>query len=142
MRPRGHLQALPPRPAAHPREGLRDPRQPRGGQRGPLRPDPFTHNHRRHPINDSDQQPVHERDFDAEPVTLTELVEAWQDNNGAGAFAHWKWLYHNATADLRLGANAVSDALETVREYQEHIDGTLADLSPEERAEFDRRTSG
>lgn len=72
MHARGHVQALPPGPAAHQREGLRDPRQPRRLFRRPLLAVPHRHphdghavtdHHRRHTIDDNDQ-----RDFDREPV--------------------------------------------------------------------------
>ena len=148
MRPRSHVEAVPPRPAAHPREGLRDPRQPRGDQRGPLRPGPFTHNHGRHPIayNDHVKHPVDCADYhdhEQQPVTVADLLDAIDaarsvtDNGYRYDYAAFESLLNAATDDVKRSFYAVKGRLNEWH-HQRHA---LAALSPEERAEYDRRTT-
>ena len=109
--------------------------------------DPHTHNHRRHPISNADQLADHDsehpdhvhddvcnRDFDKQPVTFAELLDAWIDDSD---FAHWKLLHQHAPFELSNGTQNVAALIG----LHHDLAYDLARLSPSERAEFDRRTT-
>jgi hypothetical protein len=105
--------------------------------------DPFTHNHRRHAIaiidnkhrDDCAEFHDHETDcpvkHDDRPVTVADLLDAlydgYNDNDRAGEYFD---LRRRATASAVLSHRLIDKALTAHRI-----------LTPEERAEFDRRTT-
>lgn len=123
--------------------------------------------HRRHPIEPADQpdhdhhadsaEPIddftffhgHEyinepADDERPPVTVADLLDLWDAVRTADATANWRHEYDDlnaardrATADVNRSYFAVKRCVE--RHYAQRQ--WLARLSPDERAEFDRRTA-
>lgn len=96
--------------------------------------DPFTHNHRRHPIANNDcyidaNGVEHDAScrHDDQPVTVADLLDAYED--GAVPREDFRALLARADDDTRWSYDQIDTLL-----------NAYAGLSPSERAEFDRRT--
>lgn len=112
--------------------------------------DPFTHQHRRHTIADYDPDCCDSHDCDRHchrdepadddrPVTVADLLDAYLSRDyydGASPRHHDQ--YRRAHDDVTESYWRIRNALEVNRNAQLR----LAALSPSERAEFDRRTTG
>lgn len=114
----------------------------------PVRPDA----HRRHTISDDDTVLVpdygddndradysefyidDDDDDDDQPVTVSDLLDAEARGHRLTDLAD---LHRRADLHVRISYGAVSQALTAHR----YLDILLESLSPEERAEFDRRTT-
>lgn len=150
MRPRRVVKALPTRPAAHVRQGMPEARQPRRHQRGPLRAVPY--DHKEHTIPDDDifnggtnsahfaEQRLDDlRSYrvadDDRPVTVADLLDL------AAAAHSPDWSEWDGVDAAFICAD--DDVQDSFTRIQLALEGDIpADrLSPEERAEFDRRTT-
>ena len=95
-----------------------------------------THHHREHAINDHDFD-TSDRDVDLdEPadVTVSDLLDA---HYGRTDVAYWNDLYSRAQSHVIHSFDQLREAIK-VRDEAYRL---RARLSPEERAEFDRRTT-
>lgn len=110
---------------------MRPARQPRRDGRGPLLAvaDPVTDHHRRHTIS----QP--------QPVTLSDLIDRFADGDEFDAIALNDRQFTDAQWRSATRVTICLQALREVDAARVHLERSLARLSPEERAEYDRRTT-
>jgi hypothetical protein len=102
---------------------------------------PFAHNHRRHAIthyghtDDFRVESIQPAPDDDRPVTVADLLD-WVTVNRR-ADSDWYDVYDRASSEVAASYHRIRFAVGD----HAHLQESLAALSPEERAEFDRRTT-